>query len=89
VVRADYVLKLDVTSFEARYEHGEGAAPTVVVSVHASLDRVSDRALVGERTFEARADASDNRVGAIATAFDTAVTKVLGDLAGWVGGRGT
>ena len=88
VVRADYVLKLDVRSFEARYEHGANAAPTVVVVVHADLDRINDRAVAGSRTFEARVEAGDNRVGAIAGAFDQAVTKVLGDLVGWVGAKG-
>jgi cholesterol transport system auxiliary component len=88
VARADYVLKLDVRSFEARYEHGAGGAPTVVVVLHADLDRISDRAVAGGHTFEARVEASDNRVSAIARAFDQAVTKVLGDLVGWVGAKG-
>ena len=88
VVRADYVLKLDVRSFEARYDHGDKAAPTVVVVVHADLDRVNDRAAVGSRTFSIEVPASDNRVSAIAAAFDQATTKVLGDLVVWVGNRG-
>ncbi|MGA0600314.1 ABC-type transport auxiliary lipoprotein family protein [Caulobacter sp. KR2-114] len=88
VVRADYVLKLDVRSFEARYDHGAKAAPTVVVVLHADLDRVNDRAAVGSRTFTAEVPAGDNRVSAIAAAFDQAVTKVLGDLVLWVDARG-
>lgn len=88
VVRADYVLKLDVRSFEARYDHGAKAAPTVVLVVHADLDRVNDRAAVGSRTFSIEVPASDNRVSAIATAFDQATTKVLGDLVLWTGNRG-
>ncbi|HWA61160.1 MAG TPA: ABC-type transport auxiliary lipoprotein family protein [Caulobacteraceae bacterium] len=88
VVRPDYVLKVDVIRFEARYDHGAGAAPTVVVALHAALDRTSDRALAGDRTFEARIDAADNRVGAIAQAFDQAVTKTLTDLVAWVGAKG-
>jgi cholesterol transport system auxiliary component len=88
VVRADYVLKLDVRTFEARYTNGAGSAPTVVVTLHAAMDRTSDRAVVGDKTFEATAQASDNRVGAIATAFDQAVTKVLGELVAWVDAKG-
>lgn len=88
MVRADYLLKLDVRAFEARYEHGDKAAPTIVVTVHADLDRVSDRLPAGSRTFEASVPASDNRVGAIAAAFDQAVTKVLGDLVAWTDGKG-
>jgi cholesterol transport system auxiliary component len=88
VVHADYMLKLDVRSFEARYEHGEKAAPTVVVVVHADLDRISDRAVSGSRTFSAQVVASDNRVSAIASAFDQAVTQVLGQLVLWVDNKG-
>lgn len=88
VVRAEYVLKLDVRTFEARYTNGAGSAPTVVVSLHAALDRTDDRTVLGDKTFEASAQASDNRVGAIATAFDQAVTKVLGELVNWVDARG-
>jgi len=88
VVRGDYVLKLDVRSFEARYDHGAKAAPTVVVVLHADLDRINDRVAVGSRTFTAEIPASDNRVSAIAASFDQAVTKVLGDLVLWTDNRG-
>lgn len=87
-VRSDYVLKLDVRTFEARYEHGQGAAPTIVVEVHAALDRTSDRTAAGDRIFKAVAPASDNRVGAIAAAYDQAVAKVLGELVAWVDAKG-
>ena len=88
VVHADYMLKLDVRTFEARYDHGDKAAPTIIVTLHADLDRISDQAGVSSRTFEATVPATDNRVGAIASAFDQAVTKVLGDLVAWVDGKG-
>ncbi len=88
MVHADYTLKLDVRAFEARYDHGDKAAPTIVVVVHADLDRINDRSSAGSRTFEATATASDNRVSAIAAAFDQAVTKVLGDLVAWTDAKG-
>lgn len=88
VVRADYVLKLDVRSFEARYDHGDKAAPTVVVVVHADLDRIGDRTVAGSRTFTAKVPASENRVSAIAAAFDQGLTQVLSDLVLWVDNRG-
>ena len=88
VLRADYLLKLDIRTFEARYDHGDKAAPTIVVSLHADLDRVSDRVALSSKTFEAAVPAADNRVGAIASAFDQAVSKVLGDLVAWVNGKG-
>ncbi len=88
IARIDYVLKLDVRTFEARYDHGQAAAPTIVVEVHAALDRTRDRIVVGDRSFKASVTASDNRVGAIAQAFDQAVAEVLGELVAWVNARG-
>ncbi|MBK6453992.1 MAG: membrane integrity-associated transporter subunit PqiC [Proteobacteria bacterium] len=88
IVHADYVLKLDVRTFEARYDHGQVATPTIVVEVHAALDRTQDRTVVGDRSFSADVTASDNRVGAIAEAFDQAVARVLGELVSWVNARG-
>ncbi|MEO7386552.1 MAG: ABC-type transport auxiliary lipoprotein family protein [Gammaproteobacteria bacterium] len=87
IARADYVLKLDVRTFEARYDNGQAAAPTIVVEVHAALDRASDQTLVGDRSFNASVSASDNRVGAIVQAFDQAVAQVLGRLVAWVDAR--
>jgi cholesterol transport system auxiliary component len=88
IAQADYVLKLDVRTFEARYDNGQAAAPTIVVEVHAALDRTRDRIVVGDRSFKASVTASDNRVGAIVQAFDQAVASVLGELVAWVDARG-
>lgn len=86
--QADYVLTLDVRTFEARYDHGQAASPTIVVELHAALGRTQDRIVVGDRSFQASITASDNRVGAIAQAFDQAVAQVLGELVAWVDARG-
>jgi len=80
----DYVLKLDVRRFEARYEGGPAAAPTVVVRVRAALNKFHDHSVVGDRMFEAKVTASDNRVSAITDAFDQATSRVLGDVTVWV-----
>jgi cholesterol transport system auxiliary component len=80
--RFAYALRLDVRNFEARYASGRGAAPTVVVRVHAALSR-SDQTIVGEQIFEASVPAADNRVGAIVGAYDRAVSEVLGKLVAW------
>lgn len=88
IAQTDYVLTLDVRTFEARYDHGQAASPTIVVELHAALDRTHDRILVGDRRFKASIAASDNRVGAIAQAFDQAVAQVLGELVVWVDARG-
>ena len=81
---SDYVLRLDVLRFEARYDAGVGAPPTVVVRLRAALSKQSDLALVGERVFEENAPASANRVSAISSAYNQATTKVVTDLVSWV-----
>jgi len=86
--KAQYRLHLAVGHFEARYTAGPTAPPTVVVIVRAVLERQSDLSLVGAQTFEADIPASDNRVGAIVTAYDAATTKVIGDLVAWVDEKG-
>ncbi len=88
IARIDYVLKLDVRTFEARYDRGQDVAPTIVVEVRAALDRTNDRTVVGDRNFKASVTASENRVGAIAEAFDQAVASVLGEVVAWVDARG-
>jgi cholesterol transport system auxiliary component len=88
ITHAHYLLKLDVRTFEVRYDHDQAAAPTIVVEAHAAMDRTRDRIVVGERNFKAVVAASENRVGAIAEAFDRAVNEVLGELVAWVNARG-
>jgi cholesterol transport system auxiliary component len=80
---ANYVLNLDVETFEARYVAGPKAAPTVVVALRAQLIHFPERAVIAEKTFHAEQAASDNRVSAIVPAYDAAVTSVLKDLTAW------
>ena len=82
--QARFRLRLQVTHFEARYLSGPKAAPTVFVTVRATLDHPNG-ALVAEQPFEASFAASDNRLGAIVQAYDQAVSKVVGELVAWVG----
>jgi len=80
---AAYILRLDVRNFEAHYEHGPKAAPTIVVRARAALTGGTDRGLVGEKLFEKRVSASDNRVTAIVPAYDRAVREVLDEVVAW------
>lgn len=77
-----YALRVDVRNFEARYNSGPDAPPLVVVRLHAALTKV-DQTSVGEREFEARVPAADNRVGAIVAAYNQAVADVIGKLVAW------
>jgi cholesterol transport system auxiliary component len=80
--RFAYVLRTDVRSFEARYDSGPKAPPTVVLRVHAALTH-ADQSSVGEQDFEVRVPAGDNRVGAIVAAFSKASSDVIGQLVAW------
>jgi cholesterol transport system auxiliary component len=82
--RAEYRLTLQVTRFEAEYLNGPAAAPTIVVHLHATLERQSDMTVVGEKEFDATAPASDNRIGPIVAAYDAATTQVVGALVAWI-----
>jgi cholesterol transport system auxiliary component len=87
VGRALYVLRLDVRNFEARYENGPNAAPVVLIRVRASLTG-DDQAVVGDKMFEVRTPAADNRIGPIAEAFDKAVSQFMGELVAWTNAKG-
>ncbi len=84
---AEFVLRLDVRNFEAHYDAGPKAAPTVLVRVRAAMMRGSDRNRVVEQVFEARAKAADNRVTAIVPAYDKAVAEVLKQIVDWTNGQ--
>lgn len=87
--RADYVMKLDVRTFEARYVDGPGSPPVVMVEVYADLTHTADRALAGEHIFKANIPADGNRAGAVARAFDKATVQVLGELVVWANNKGS
>lgn len=80
---AAYILRLDVRNFEAHYDRGPKAAPTIVVRVRAAVTSGTDRGLIGEKLFERRVTASDNRVTAIVPAYDRAVAEVLAEVIAW------
>jgi cholesterol transport system auxiliary component len=84
----DTLLKVTVLRFEARYDHGPTAAPTVVVRVSATLNKNRDRSFISQKVFEASVPATENRIGSITQAFDQASSQVLGEMAAWVGQTG-
>ena len=76
-------LRLDVRNFETRYDDGAGAAPTVLVRIRASLAKDQATGPATDQLFEARVAAGDNRVGAIVTAYQQALAKVLDEIVAW------
>jgi cholesterol transport system auxiliary component len=55
----------------------------VVLGMTARIVKFPERTVLAERRFDAEAPASDNRVGAIVTAYDQAVAKGLDELVTW------
>jgi len=76
-------LRLEVRRFQADYDKGQGAAPTVEVQVRAILMRNSDRAVVGDKLFDIRQPADDNTVSAIVAAYGAAVSQTVGGIRDW------
>ncbi len=87
-VRPEYLLKIDVRTFEVRYDHGVNAPPTILVEFYAALSVPGAKVLAGERTFSAAVPATENRGYAIAAAFDQAVGQTVGKLVTWVDAKG-
>jgi cholesterol transport system auxiliary component len=81
-------LKLDVETFEARYDGSKDAAPTVVVRIHGLLVRASDRSVIGDKIFEVRKPADANRIAAIVHAFDDATADAVGQIVTWTNAQG-
>ncbi|HEX3918240.1 MAG TPA: ABC-type transport auxiliary lipoprotein family protein [Caulobacteraceae bacterium] len=79
-----FMLQMQVTRFEAVYESGPTAPPTVMVHLHARLLHEKDLSPAGDRDFDAAIPASDNKLSAIVPAYDQAVSKVVTGLVAWV-----
>jgi cholesterol transport system auxiliary component len=78
---AGAILRIDVTTFEARYRRS-GGDPAVTVALSARLTR-SDGRVLDQRDFSATKPAGGDRVAAIVTAFDQATDQVLTAVTGW------
>jgi cholesterol transport system auxiliary component len=79
-VASEYVLDVSVRDFQAEYA-SDNDAPTAHVTILGRLIRVVDRQLVDTFSATAQSRASDNRMGAVAAAFETAAHKVVLELA--------
>jgi cholesterol transport system auxiliary component len=87
------VLRVTVSSFEARYLDGKDAAPTVVITARAQLRNTPRERDAGpirpedgrtvERVFTVSQPATANRVSAIVQAFDTATRDINTQIVDW------
>lgn len=79
-VASQYVLDISVRDFQAEYA-SDNSAPTAHVTILGRLIRVVDRQLVDTFAATAQTQASDNRLGPVAAAFEDAAHKVVLELA--------
>lgn len=80
--RADATLRVEVRTFEARYPAAD-AAPTIVLESRALLTPLAAGGATLDADFSVQQPASENRVSAIAAAFDAASAEVLGRVVQW------
>lgn len=90
------VLRVTVSSFEARYLNGQDAAPTVVITARAQLRNTPERerseggpirpedGRTVERVFTVSQPATENRVSAIVEAFDVATRDINTQIVDWM-----
>ena len=70
-IDVDYLLDVELKNFEAVYAGSHGN-PTIKVTLMGTLIQVKTRQAVASFTASASAPTSDNRLGAVVTAFQTA-----------------
>jgi cholesterol transport system auxiliary component len=81
-LRSDYLLKIDLRSFEAVYDsQGPGPAATVVLGL--TLVRLPGDAAVGQTVIRERQPAASNGIPEIVGAFNTALGRALQQAVGW------
>jgi cholesterol transport system auxiliary component len=82
-IHSDFILQSELHTFEARYDHGDGA-PTIVVDVTLKLMAPRTAAIVATRQFHQEQVASANNVSAAVEAFDQATGALLEQVVAWL-----
>ena len=82
VGRADRILSLEVTAFEARYA-APGATPDIVITARGRVTTLPTRAVVEDRVFNIVQPAGANRISSIVEAFDIAVRDLNNQVVDW------
>ncbi|MGE0115725.1 MAG: ABC-type transport auxiliary lipoprotein family protein [Steroidobacteraceae bacterium] len=76
---ADYLIDIDLRHFQAEYVNGKDA-PTIHVALWATVSEVKSRKSVAALQASASVAASDNRLGAVVTAFQSATQQASASL---------
>lgn len=80
-LRADYLLKTDLSAFSASYE--KGPVPVITVSLNAKLITMPRRMIAAGQVFTARVQAEGDTVLAVRDAFQSASNQALSQLVNW------
>jgi cholesterol transport system auxiliary component len=78
-IASDYVLDVQLRDFQSEYTEGS-AIPTIHVGAVVRLVRVPDRKLVATMIADSRVQAAEDRMAAVATAFEKAGNAVALDV---------
>jgi cholesterol transport system auxiliary component len=81
-IRTDYLLKIDIRDFEARYDQPD-SAPTAVVALQAILVDRKDRNLASHMSIKQESVATQNSVDASVEAMDRALGAAIADIVRW------
>jgi cholesterol transport system auxiliary component len=81
-IRADYRLIMDLRRYESDY--AGNAVPSATIELTAKLLHTSEQRIVASRTFLQVEPSAGVEVAQVATAFDTALEKLGGEVVGWV-----
>jgi cholesterol transport system auxiliary component len=81
-IRTDYLLKIDIRDFEARYDQPD-AAPAAVVGLEAILVDRKERNLAARISVKKESAATQNSVEASVEAMDRALGAALADIVRW------
>jgi ABC-type uncharacterized transport system auxiliary subunit len=82
LTRSAQALDIDVRTFEARYD-APGAAPTATIVARVRLLNTQERSVMAERIFTVERPATENRIGAIVAALDTATRDLNAQIVAW------
>ena len=81
-VRSDYLLKIDIDEFLARYDTPDGA-PTAVIVLEALIVGRQDREMIARFVVKKEAPAGQNSVAAAVQAEDAALGAAAADIVRW------
>ena len=81
-LHADYLVKSEIRSFQARYA-APNSAPDIVVRIDVTLVQVATEKVILRKEMSQQVHAGENTLPAIVLAFNSATTSILKDIVDW------